>query len=709
MPQQQPDKRILKLISVYQQARKRLLNIIFNTELNGTVATYQRAILKQVEAELTALNVDCQKWCQGTLPGFYEEGIENVNAFLTERGLPITGDFSKLNKKAVDIIIDNTIIDLTTANNFVGRRVKDDLREISLDVIGQKIATGSSVQQAKSMLIDRILNQGIAFIKDGKEQISIKNKSYQLDKYAEMVARSTTREATNRGTLNQLTNLGYDLVQMSWHNSPCPICAQYEGRIYSISGNDSRFPPLEFAYSSINSGGHANVHPNCFVDSQIPIMTSKGWKGIGEIKLNDLVLTHQGRFRKVTFLHRGKGRKRIVKIQTNNLKATHWAKLSITEGHPILINDTWVRSEEVKIGDKIKVLAKHCEMCGSPTPLFQKHCSKECKTKSVITKRDTPMWRENLSKAISKSMKYRYANGLIDTQKITEKAHEKSRQMVIDGIHPFQKLENHVKAQKSLGSKHYGKTWIEEKMGWYLKEKLGLDIESQFPIPNGHIDTMGRERFFFADFLIKDKDIVIECDGSNWHQDEEKDKLRQEHIEKLGYTVLRFTDKQIKTDLVGCGNEVLRVLANHNHEYLFMDLEVTNVEIQEPKRTYPLYNLSVEEDESYIAKGFVVHNCRHILSPYIEEFADDLEADIEFSREFLSESEIQDRVSGYYEQQKEKRELYRDQRQYEKYKMVMGKKIGSFDSFRDKKEDPDRYEELKRQYREKKKELLKYG
>lgn len=362
MPQQQPDKRILKLISVYQQARKRLLNIIFNTELNGTVATYQRAILSQVEAELTALNVDCRRWVQGTLPVFYEEGIENVNSFLIERGLPITGDFSKLNKKAVDIIIDNTIIDLTTANNFVGRRVKDDLREISLDVIGQKIATGSSVQQAKSMLIDRILNQGIAFIKDGKEQISIKNKSYQLDKYAEMVARSTTREATNRGTLNQLTNLGYDLVQMSWHNSPCPICAQYEGRIYSISGNDSRFPPLEFAYSSINSGGHANIHPNC----------------------------------------------------------------------------------------------------------------------------------------------------------------------------------------------------------------------------------------------------------------------------------------------------------------------------------------------------------RHILSPYIEEFADDLDHDIEFSREFLSDSEIQDRVSGYYEQQKEKRELYRDQRQYEKYKMVMGKKIGSFDKFRDKKQDPEEYEELKKQYREKKKELMRY-
>ena len=32
----------------------------------------------------------------------------------------------------------------------------------------------------------------------------------------------------------------------------------------------------------------------------------------------------------------------------------------------------------------------------------------------------------------------------------------------------------------------------------------------------------------------------------------------------------------------------------------------------------PMYNLSVEEDESYVAKGIVVHNCRCIFLPWSE-------------------------------------------------------------------------------------------
>jgi hypothetical protein len=253
------DKRILKLIQLYQQARKDLLDIILKSEIKGTPASYERALLSQVEEELKGLNGSCKKWCQETLPGFYQEGTASIDDFLKNHNLPISGSFAKLHKRAIDIIIDNTVTDLVQANKFVGRKIRDELRDVSLEVIGQKLATGRTVHQTKNMLIDRITTQGIAFIKNGKGQVSLNNKTYQLDRYAEMVARSTTREATNRGTLNQLTNRGYDLVKISDHNSPCPQCSMYEGRVYSISGEDKRFPPLDVAYD----GEFLNIHPNC--------------------------------------------------------------------------------------------------------------------------------------------------------------------------------------------------------------------------------------------------------------------------------------------------------------------------------------------------------------------------------------------------------------------------------------------------------------
>lgn len=35
-----------------------------------------------------------------------------------------------------------------------------------------------------------------------------------------------------------------DLVEMSEHHPTCAICAIYQGRVYSVSGRDRRFPPL---------------------------------------------------------------------------------------------------------------------------------------------------------------------------------------------------------------------------------------------------------------------------------------------------------------------------------------------------------------------------------------------------------------------------------------------------------------------------------
>jgi hypothetical protein len=74
-----------------------------------------------------------------------------------------------------------------------------------------------------------------------------------------MVARSTTREAGNLARENQLTENGYDLLMMTEHYPTCEACAVLQGRVYSISGRDKRFPPLSRAFPS----GYRNVHPNC--------------------------------------------------------------------------------------------------------------------------------------------------------------------------------------------------------------------------------------------------------------------------------------------------------------------------------------------------------------------------------------------------------------------------------------------------------------
>lgn len=77
---------------------------------------------------------------------------------------------------------------------------------------------------------------------------------YDLGKYAKMVARTTLRESQTRATLDLCSRYENDLVEVSSHGTTCEICLPYEGQIYSISGNDPKYPHLE---------EQTPFHPNC--------------------------------------------------------------------------------------------------------------------------------------------------------------------------------------------------------------------------------------------------------------------------------------------------------------------------------------------------------------------------------------------------------------------------------------------------------------
>ena len=77
-----------------------------------------------------------------------------------------------------------------------------------------------------------------------------------------------------------------------------------------------------------------------------------------------------------------------------------------------------------------------------------------------------------------------------------------------------------------------------ERLLWhYLKNKqLGFRFRRQFGIDR-----------YVVDFYCPELRLVIEIDGPTHELD--NDKYRQENIELLGINVIRFTNKQIATDI----------------------------------------------------------------------------------------------------------------------------------------------------------------
>ena len=84
--------------------------------------------------------------------------------------------------------------------------------------------------------------------------------SVPVDKYAAMLARTTRSETENLSMIQQALREGLDLVECDIVSPTCDSCAVYQGRVYSISGNDSRYPAL---YKTAFKSGYSIIHPNC--------------------------------------------------------------------------------------------------------------------------------------------------------------------------------------------------------------------------------------------------------------------------------------------------------------------------------------------------------------------------------------------------------------------------------------------------------------
>ena len=243
-------KEVVNLIDYYKKTQANLVDIIAKN-LNGEDAGYRKKMLDSVNIELEKLNNYCTDWANDVIPKSYQTGIDNTYAWYRRQDLDITK--AVVNQKVVDTMVENVYGQLTDANNFVGRRIRDEVRQAGIEAVAQKIGTGSTVKQTKELLLEKFSKKGIINITDKA------GRTINLESYASMVARTTTREATNKGSIYATQEAGSDLVKIPSHFSSCPICIPYEGRVYSISGKDKRYPPLSEPFSD----GYATIHPNC--------------------------------------------------------------------------------------------------------------------------------------------------------------------------------------------------------------------------------------------------------------------------------------------------------------------------------------------------------------------------------------------------------------------------------------------------------------
>ncbi len=328
----------------------------------------------------------------------------------------------------------------------------------------------------------------------------------------------------------------------------------------------------------------------CFISPRVPIYTANGYKPIKDIRVGDLVLTHAGRFRKVTyvrpheFLPQGSTVVQLT-IRPQSEDRGRPVRITVTPEHPFLIDGKWKAARDIQPGDRVATLGDRCEVCGKV--FFVRYdryeqrtyrtCSTTCHNRRVFhtaraNSRTRALDAAGLTKIQHTTAEERYRGRIAIAQRITEG----------NGKHPVDYGEQALKA---------------------ILEELNVPFIHHFAFAGSA---------FTYDFCLPSEKILIEVCGPALSNRDSQARALVKHAaaEQRGYLVLNVWWQEVVHSPNLVRGLLQRLLKNHHGEYVFVEATVTEVDYRQTRRSFPLYNIGVEDDESYVAVGIVSHNCR---------------------------------------------------------------------------------------------------
>ena len=241
-----------QLIEIYTKALERLSNKLVNAKTASSVAVMERQLIAEIRKEMIVLDKNMLAYTNQVLLKTYNLISDEVKQYMINRNIT---NFSALDKKGLEIIANNLYKNFNNGINFVGRHLIDQVRTAVLEASAEKVATGAASKIFKESLADNLKNNGMMFVKyENGTQMS-------LQAYSNMAIRTATTEVVNVATTDIVRSTGRNLIQITQHFSPCPICAPYEGRVYSLDEGDPDYPYIGNVAGFGN--GYQTIHPNC--------------------------------------------------------------------------------------------------------------------------------------------------------------------------------------------------------------------------------------------------------------------------------------------------------------------------------------------------------------------------------------------------------------------------------------------------------------
>ncbi|MBU5214947.1 phage minor capsid protein [Heyndrickxia oleronia] len=233
-------KKTEKLIQLYTDASDELLWQIRSLE-DGPTKSRKDFILRQVKEILEKLRKESSELGTQIIEESYEDGSDEAIQLLIEQGVEEVNHSLKsaIHEQAVQEIIDEVFYRILEATDNMSKDVKDRVAKVVKQANERSLVQGISRRQATKQAIVELTDMGIT-------GIVYKNGTVMpVEKYLANVIHYHQRKAHVDGAINRMIENDQDLVYVNHVGVTCQMCAKYQGRVYSISGNDKRFPKLD--------------------------------------------------------------------------------------------------------------------------------------------------------------------------------------------------------------------------------------------------------------------------------------------------------------------------------------------------------------------------------------------------------------------------------------------------------------------------------
>ncbi|QWU17383.1 Phage minor capsid protein 2 [Paenibacillus sophorae] len=232
-----------EIIALYIAADERLRRLLQELESGNLTARRQRELEQQIDAIIAELTGEVGQQLAELIGEQYRAGamaaVEQLAAAKVTVELINDSLEPIIHQQAAQAIMDEAFYSILEASEHMTADAKRRIRDIVQAANQLSMVDGVSRRKATKQAISDANAQGITGM------VAKNGARIPAEKYMASVVQFHQRKAHVTGVEQMAIQNDRDLLYVNYVGITCSICAKYQGRVYSISGNDPRFPRLE--------------------------------------------------------------------------------------------------------------------------------------------------------------------------------------------------------------------------------------------------------------------------------------------------------------------------------------------------------------------------------------------------------------------------------------------------------------------------------